>query len=324
MPERDNTPVIAEGLSITFRDQTVQRDPETFNNSFLIGYDFDGTCFATFTSTGGPNVNEAYEIAITEVLGPRAVQAFIDAGGIHNRAPSDIIHELVISDPSHVDHALDHAIQHFAQPEAIGDIGLDMVARFADRNIIKPDELTMRAITEMLVMRKKTVLFSCINTEWPKPIGGFYEHWEDLHTRKIGEDEWRQVNLAIVSSAHTDFIRKVLEVSGLPQPDVYMTDDEMRRQVHPRTKPDPFALELAREAWLNAYAVPTDLRVSEPFMQAVKARQVYIGDDPEKDGKMAINDNIKFIHQDGQPDTWGMIGKQLVKAISDRVGFNAK
>jgi FMN phosphatase YigB (HAD superfamily) len=219
---------------------------------------------------------------------------------------------------------LQHARDHFAHPDDITDIGLGLIARFADRGRVEHDDLTIRAITEMLVVRKKEKLIPQISEEWPQPVEGFPDVWADLNKRKQESEKWKRVHFAIVSSGHTDFIQKVLETAGLPHPDIYMTDDEMRRQVQPRTKPDPYALQLVRNAWMNEYLISKQKRESEEFIQSTKNREVYIGDDPNKDGEMARNDGTEFIHHDGRPDTWPKIGGIIIRAIENQEGFGGR
>jgi hypothetical protein len=310
-----HTPVIAEGFPVTFRDQTIWRDPESFDQSHMAEIDFDETCFTTFISSGdGIEVHRAYELSVESVLGAEARQDFSSYGGLSNRAPLDVIQGLVSREPGLVVHALDHAVEHFTHPEDITDIGLGMIARFANRGKIEPDDLTLRAITEMLVIRKKEHLIPQISNEWPMPVKGFVEFWLAVNERQR-EPDWHGVHTAIVSSGHTDFIQTTFEMSDLPHPDVYMTDDEMRRQVRPRTKPDPYALELVRNAWMNAYLVPVESRSADDFMQSTKGRQVYIGDDVEKDGLMASNDGISFMHHDGSEVAWHNIYQRLTDVI---------
>lgn len=319
-----HTPVIAEGLPVTFRDQTVWRDPASFEKSFMLAYDFDEFCFSTSISSGkGPEVHEAYKIAVEAVLGGTAVRDFSGYGGLSNRAPLDVIQGLIEVDPKLIENAMTHASEHFAHPDDITDIGLGMVARFVGRGRMEADELTIRAITEMLVIRKKEVLMPQISASWPKPVAGFDKHWHELSLRRQEQEGWQHVHTAIVSSGHTDFIQKTLEFAGLEHPDVYMTDDEMRRQVTPRTKPDPYALQLVRNAWLSAYLVPVDVRNSKTFLAATKRRQMYGGDDANKDGGMARNDGIAFIHHDGSANRWRAINQQIIDAIESRTGFDA-
>ncbi len=314
--------VIIDGLPVTFRDKAFHGDPEGFSDSYMLAYDFDEFCFTASISSGrGPEVHEAYSIAVRTVLGGSAEQDFTGYGGLSNRAPLDVIQGLLTTDVGLVHTALDHAKEHFANTEDRSDIGLDIISRFADRSEVEPDELTIRAITEMLVIRKKEVLLPQINSAWPVALDGFVEHWTSLYEMKAGD--WENVHTAIVSSGHTDFIQKTLEVSGLPQPDVYMTDDEMRRQVTPRTKPDPFALQLARNAWFNAYAIPVGMR-TEAFLEKAKYKQLYGGDDLVKDGQMAANDGIGFVYYDGSPGAWEAIGRTIIETIKHGGGFDTE
>jgi hypothetical protein len=123
---------------------------------------------------------------------------------------------------------------------------------------------------------------------------------------------------------HQQNKQQILETAGLPHPDIYMTDDEMRRQVQPRTKPDPYALQLVRNAWINAYLIPRQQRESQDFMQATKNRQTYIGDDPEKDGDMAKNDGVEFMLHDGRPDTWMKIGGKIIEIVENEGSFGGQ
>ncbi len=101
-----------------------------------------------------------------------------------------------------------------------------------------------------------------------------------------------------------------------------MTDDEMRLQVLPRTKPDPYALQLVRNAWFSAYSIPIHLTTSPAFIDQAKKRQVYGGDDLIKDGAMAKADGIAFLYHDGSADRWPAIDRTLVQAIETGAGFN--
>jgi hypothetical protein len=337
------TPIISEGLPVNFRNQTIWRDPARFPDSYMVEVDFDETCYTTFISSGvGIEVHQAYEIAVETVLGEEARQDFSEYGGLSNRAPLDVIEGLIENQPGLIKNALEHARSNFMRPDDISDIGLGIIARFAQRGIAENDELTTRAITEMLVIRKKERLLPQISEEWPLPLGGFEDVWNELHARKDGKtdaanwlrlgahgrladvnERWQQFQLAIVSSGHTDFIQKVIELAGLPHADVYMTDDEMRKQVYPRTKPDPYALQLVRAAWMNAYVVPVDKRQSSDFVEECKGRQLYIGDDQSKDGQMAENDGIAFELHNGRPDTWHEIGRKIIDTVESGRAFNA-
>lgn len=58
-------------------------------------FDFDNTAFLTFTPPeGGIGVSEAYESAIHEVLGGKALASYLNNGGLRNRGPSEVVREL--------------------------------------------------------------------------------------------------------------------------------------------------------------------------------------------------------------------------------------
>ena len=311
MPRTTHFPVIGESLPVTFRDQSVWRDSAKFPLSAMVELDYDLTCFTTFDAPeGGIEVSRAYEVAVEEVLGKTARRDFSMYGGLSNRAPLDVIEGLIQSDPSFIITALDHAKEHFSKPEDITDISQGLIARFANRNRLEVDELSLRAVTEMLVVRKKNILIPQISSDWPKPIPGFAETWLELHQQKE-DGEWPQLETAMVSSGHTDFIALTMDAQGLPHPDMYMTDDEMRVQVEPRTKPDPLALQLVRKAWLNAYLIPPEQREDWLFQQGLRERQVYVGDDASKDGEMARRDGIAFRHFTPNKPNWGYIRNEL-------------
>lgn len=318
-----NSPVVAEGFPVQFRDQTVWRDPEDFENSYMIEIDFDGTEYDTFISGNkGVEVRQAYEMAAWEVLRIHLHDEAEGYGGLSNRAPLDVIQDLITYDPSLIRNALEHAQEYFTNPSDKSDIGSGLMARFANRNRITHDELTIRAITEMLVVRKKEKLIPQISGEWPSPMKGYEEDFVfEFEERRLRD--WPHVHRAVVSSGHTDFIGTVYRTRGVPEPDVYMTDDEMRRQVQPRTKPDPFALELVERAWMNAYVVPHVERSDPGYKALMKGRQLYLGDDPDKDGGMAFNHGIDFGHYDSDAQTWKKIMERITRVVESGGVFNA-
>src|SRR5690349_9198887 len=115
MSLESSTPVFAEGYLVTFRDQTVWRDPKNIDASYVIETDFDETDYTTFISSGkGVEVHEAYEMSVEQVVGADARQDFRRYGGLSNRAPLDVIIGLLSREPRFIGAALDHAQEHFA------------------------------------------------------------------------------------------------------------------------------------------------------------------------------------------------------------------
>jgi hypothetical protein len=90
------------------------------------------------------------------------------------------------------------------------------------------------------------------------------------------------VNIAILSSGHTDFIRKTFSVWGIEPPKIMLTDDDLRGFNPPLdlkkfSKPSPLLLDLIQNDWGGQRQYMT-----------------MFGDDPEKDGKLAENAQIPF------------------------------
>lgn len=305
---------------ITLRSSGGLREPTEFAGSYLLTYDFDNTCFFTIGS-GGPDVEAAYIHAVGETFGTTAQNNYVARGGLQNRAPADIVLETITNDTFAITHALDQAHALLEPGNRVAAFDHDAVERFVARGEVKTDQLAIRAVTELLVMRKKEILLPQITPEWPRPMEGFDEHWSSLYGRRLMSNDWETVHTAIVSSGHTDFISKVLHLACLPEPDVYLTDDEMKLQPEPKTKPDPLALELVRDAWIRGYRLSQRAKNKPRFMDDTKNRQVYIGDDLEKDGQMAAADGVTFMHYDGTPDKWHQIDKAVMRIVETGADF---
>jgi phosphoglycolate phosphatase-like HAD superfamily hydrolase len=114
-------------------------------------FDFDNTAFLTFDPPpGGIGVTQAYELAIDEVLGSRALTEYRRQGGLRNRAPSEVVQEL--------------------QPRR----SLDTIAPLAER----------------LVQAKLSHLVHQIGQPvgggfWPLPCNGFVPFWHWLFAQNI-------------------------------------------------------------------------------------------------------------------------------------------
>lgn len=134
-------------------------------------------------------------------------------------------------------------------------------------------------LTEKLVNFK----ISCLTSEigkpladgmlWPRLTNGFGQFWHHLRSDK-------GILTAILSSGHRAFIEKVFEVHKLQLPHTMVTDDELRVLPEPLFKPD---------ARLWGYLL-AEVCVHR-FPNAV-----YVGDDQIKDGGLAHNANVPFLH----------------------------
>ena len=133
-------------------------------------------------------------------------------------------------------------------------------------------------LTENLVRLKIECLTSGIGQPlqdgalWPRLTLGFAEFW--VQVRKNPE-----TFTAILSSGHQAFITKTFEVHKLVLPHLTVTDDESRALPEPLSKPDP-------RLW--QYMVE---RANMPLLNPV-----YIGDDQGKDGGLARNSGVPFLH----------------------------
>lgn len=118
---------------------------------------------------------------------------------------------------------------------------------------------------------------------WPKLTPGFDDFWIRLqHLKRDGIP----LTTAIISSGHELFIKKAFDKHGLQEPEILVTEDDIRGKSFPAgkllVKPNPFPFALVHRK-LNALGGETD-----------KSRMVYFGDDPIKDGQMAARSRIAF------------------------------
>jgi len=229
-----------------------------FNEAKLIATDFDNTY--ALTSQPAPNgmtVERAYEKAVEEVFGLPELEIYKQEGGLHNRAPSEIVAQL--SDDTED-------------------------GKFSQR-------------TEDLVQIKLTHLYKQVGQKlpngefWPRIVPGFKGMWETVSADP-------KVDTGVVSSGHRLFIEKFHDVHDLELPDHMVTDDDMRPLLatFPRemcVKPSSILLDWIHAEWLKKY----NMRDSY-FLTEDHDRIVYAGDDPVKDGKLAENYGVEFVHVD--------------------------
>ena len=228
----------------------------------LIVCDFDRTLADTFMpSPSGMQVSKAYDLAVFSVFGEAGYSLFRGAlGGIKNREPGELVNDL------------------FSTAKRLGI--------FLSRRCSPVHELT-----ELLVQKKLSFLLPEISREWPPLYDGVKEFFDLAHQGEL------PIEIAIVSSGHDEFIRRVFEVNGLPAPSNLVTSDAIRRvdgvMNRPLHKPYPYQLALAHQRWLknnNSYSSSegfTGRSRQKPFM-------MFIGDDPVKDGELALRSRIPF------------------------------
>ncbi len=110
---------------------------------------------------------------------------------------------------------------------------------------------------------------------WPRLTNGFDDFWKRLTSMDMDEVPFT----GVLSSGHYDFIFETFRVHGLEMPGITVTDDELRVLPEPLCKPDG-------RLWTYMLSVAN----------VSLAQAVYIGDDPVKDGTLARNAGIPFLH----------------------------
>jgi FMN phosphatase YigB (HAD superfamily) len=241
----------------------------------LFVFDCDQTLAQTHKkSPSGLTVELAYARLIDEIF---ETCGMLDAmGGLANRAPGELIEKVLrIGKDKFVPSAKRYYALH---KEGLSDLvpfgkGLDLDVALAHGN-------DSGFCTELLVRAKLKLL----NQEqgvyesgmWPAPYDGVRSFLETL-----GDSHW-----AIMSSGHDTFITCMLRLWDVSYPEFMVTDDDVRGlslPVQVVCKPSGFLFD-----FLFAQAAA----LGHTFE---RARTLLIGDDPEKDGKLAKNSRIKFL-----------------------------
>lgn len=222
--------------------------------------DFDGTVADTFQpSPNSIGVGEAYARAIEEIFGAEGVRAYNVLNGLQNRAPGELMRLLLRQNPK-----LEKT-----------------VAAFFNAHDSKDHEKVIAAATEIIVSVKMKILTREVDMSWPLPCAGFQRLCETLLSLR---QEGVSVCLAILSSGHTPFIRRVFETWGRQWevccPNVIISDDELRKLPIPpdqKVKPHPFLFDMM-----------------EAQLGFDREGMVYCGDDPNKDGRLAMASGVPF------------------------------
>ncbi len=113
--------------------------------------------------------------------------------------------------------------------------------------------------------------------------------------KEINGDGKISIQLAILSSGHTEFVKKTFEIWKEKCPEIIITDDDVRRlpvELKDKVKPSRFLFGLIYNEWLKKRGIkPTNsLEISEKD----RSRIIYIGDDLTKDGKLAEISQVLF------------------------------
>lgn len=121
------------------------RTPNSFPSAHFVGADFDNTIALTGTPPkNGFGVETAYEHAVEAVFGTHALDVYRAAGGLHNRAPIEVVRQLA---------------QGAGNEET-------------------------KSLLSKLDGAKLDLLMAQIGTEWPEPTRGFIAFAKALEARQ--------------------------------------------------------------------------------------------------------------------------------------------
>jgi phosphoglycolate phosphatase-like HAD superfamily hydrolase len=236
---------------------------------YLFAFDFDGTLADTFTPS--PNkigVNEAHQLAIELIFGHEGLDIYNQIGGLQNRAPSELVCDLL---------AVEERL--FLKAEKLAN---------QTRNDRWDDNNPKNSIAEMIVEAKLSFLLEEVSEKWPLPFDGTLETLEAISGLSIP--------FAVLSSGHERFIVKTFGVWGIPQPKFLVTEDDVRWRKFPadickRVKPSVFPFSILHHRWIK------EIAANGHFLSAARdsrQRVIYFGDDPLKDGGLAKNVGVPF------------------------------
>jgi hypothetical protein len=241
---------------------------EVFGGQLLAAHDFDGTIAITSEpSPNGMTVELAYDLAVQQIFDYNALGPYRAAGGMKNRAPTEIVTDI-----------------------------------YKERGLTKSLE-AIHATTEDLVAVKLDYLNAEVGqrltdgTLWPRLTAGFVPYWDAIQQNG-------SITSGVLSSGHENIIRRILDVNNLLPPDIFATDDDMRPVTPflPRDlleKPSPFLMQVLHSRWLHHIEATEPKDTYHSSLYAVAASNtLYIGDDVKKDGELAANSGVDFIHID--------------------------
>lgn len=259
--------------------------------------DFDGTQFDTFEpSPSGVGVNEAYQMALSDIFGENALRIFLESG-LKNRTPGEIV-KMIFSECINESKIINHAKMFFNKDERYKLESLVPIGKgiSLDWNEENPYPL----FAELLVRVKLSYLMKNIGMKtsdgkfWPKIFPGVKDFLKVLKPRH---------DFGIISSGHDLFINTCFALYEIEYPQIMITDDDVRgintKDLSLISKPSPYLIHLALRKW--GYT-------ENPFDVVI-----YTGDDIEKDGKMAERANVPFIHFDGKKNHWYELAEKVIK-----------
>jgi len=247
----------------------------------LCVHDFDGNGFRTFdASPGNVNVHTACRQAVGDIFGSVILKFYDESGGLKNRAPVELMSDLLVKNPLLIDVAHNYYQSNRVALDSFMPEGKGFLLGWHTNPVM--------ALAELFTRRKLQILTAEISAEqcgddtWPQLTKNFDVFWREI---KATPDSYT----AILSSGHDYFIKRVFDLWDLELPDVMVTDDDMRaieqgNGIAPY-KPDP---QLMYEVW--------DRFESRTGLRSDQYQTIYFGDDAEKDGGLAESAGVPFYH----------------------------
>ncbi|MCK4539547.1 hypothetical protein KAU09_00150 [Candidatus Parcubacteria bacterium] len=269
------------------------------NNGYLLVYDFDGTVADTFQpSPNGVGVYEAYRLAVNNIFGQDGLKIYDQAGGLQNRAPEEIVSLVLAGNDQMIKQAevcFDQKNKTLRRLVPDGK-GAPLKWINGDKNCLQ------KTITEMLVLIKLSYLMDEIGTSfsdgavWPRPCVGFWDFIraiEDLRMENL------DIQNAIISSGHDEFIKKTFAVWGFDPPRIMLTDDDMRGRNYPaefqkRVKPSSYLFDIIQSSWISDGILFSEYARHIELIYDTRRRMMYFGDDLNKDGGLAMSAGVPF------------------------------
>lgn len=247
--------------------------------------DFDGTTAETFApSPAGMDVHRACGLTVRRLFGPVVHELYLTQGGLRNRAPSELITDLM---PGASPDEQAEMTAHFTTGKLdllLGEIG----TRFADGRV------------------------------WPQPVDGYLETLERIEAAR---EAGATIDDIILSSGHDAFIRATYQAWQVAVPSEILATEAADAEWAPHpapVKPAPELMDWVLRKWRNHYTNGEGGDLAHP------AAALYVGDDPVKDGQLAASRGVPFvlIDRDAPRESWQRVSFALgvgQRALKGRV-----
>jgi len=279
---------------------------------WFVFFDFDNCLAQTFKpSPNQVDVVTAYNLALLDIFGPSFFAAKSKGKGEDKVMPLDLIDGLQNRTPAEIMSALMKWSATAGQNKHLTSLiktALKANKELWDGQVPKgkgvplqwpqesePDQVLLAA--EMITRAKLNILLREIGPDWPLPSPGVIDFFSQLAQKQ------QKMNLVtgIISSGHEIFIRNTFKTWGIECPDLIITDDDVRSFKYQVAKPDPSILDMLLVQWLSSQNKGLQSLQQErkkilltALIKRARARTIYFGDDPIKDGLLAKKAGAKF------------------------------